>query len=61
MATQQIFNAQPQSAFDLGEPQQDGLSFPLSLAERYQPRQIDGFVGISHVSIDGGRHVPVGA
>jgi hypothetical protein len=46
MATQQIFNPQPQSAFDLGEPQQNGLDFPLSLAERYQPRQINGFVGL---------------
>jgi hypothetical protein len=46
MATQQIFNPQPQSAFDLGEPEQNGIEFPLSLAERYQPRRLDGFVGL---------------
>ena len=43
---QQIFEPEPQSVMDLGQPQQDGISFPLSLAERYQPRQIRNFIGI---------------
>lgn len=47
MQTQQIFESQPQSAFDLGQPSQNGIDFPLSLAERYQPRRVEDFVGLS--------------
>lgn len=35
-----------QESIDLGEPRQNGFEFPLSLAERYQPR-IQDFVGLT--------------
>lgn len=47
MATQQIFTPQPQSAFNLGQPEQDAIGFPLTLAERYQPRRVEDFVGLT--------------
>ena len=46
MQTQEIFAPEPQSAFDLGQPSQNGIEFPLSLVERYQPRVIKDFVGL---------------
>jgi len=46
MQTQEIFAPEPQSAFDLGQPSQNGIDFPLSLAERYQPRRIPDFIGL---------------
>jgi hypothetical protein len=46
MQTQEIFAPQPQSAFDLGQPKQNGIDFPVTLAERYQPRKIQDFVGL---------------
>lgn len=47
MQTQQIFAPEPQSAFDLGQQVQNGIGFPLSLAERYQPRKIEDFIGLA--------------
>jgi MoxR-like ATPase len=35
----------PQTSFDLGETYQHGFEFPVSLAEKYQPR-IENFVGL---------------
>lgn len=35
-----------QSAFDLGEPRQNSLTFPVSLVEKYQPK-IENFIGLS--------------
>jgi hypothetical protein len=46
MQHQEIFAPEPQSAFDLGQPSQNGIDFPLSLAERYQPRKLEDFVGL---------------
>jgi len=46
MQHQEIFATEPQSAFDLGQPSQNGIEFPLSLAERYQPRRVEDFVGL---------------
>lgn len=46
MQTQEIFAPEPQSAFDLGQPKQNGIDFPVTLAERYQPRKIRDFIGI---------------
>lgn len=34
-----------QERFDLGEPRQNGFDFPVTLAEKYQPR-IEDFVGL---------------
>jgi MoxR-like ATPase len=34
-----------QSAFDLGEPRQNGFDFPVTLAEKYQPK-VESFVGL---------------
>lgn len=31
---------------DFGEPQQNGLEYPMSLVEKYQPRKIDDFIGV---------------
>jgi ATPase family protein associated with various cellular activities (AAA) len=31
---------------DFGEPQQSGLEYPMSLVEKYQPRQIEDFIGV---------------
>jgi hypothetical protein len=31
---------------DRGQPKQNGIGFPLSLAERYQPRKISDFIGL---------------
>lgn len=38
--------ASEQNAFDLGEPRQNGFDFPVTLAEKYQPR-IEDFVGLT--------------
>src|SRR4051812_7919475 len=46
MQHQEIFAPEPQSAFELGQPSQNGIEFPLSLAERYQPRRVEDFVGL---------------
>lgn len=46
MQTQQIFAANDQAEIDLGQPKQNGIDFPLSLAERYQPRHIEDFIGL---------------
>jgi replication-associated recombination protein RarA len=35
-----------QSVIDLGEPRQNGIDFPTSLAEKYQPRTIEQFIGL---------------
>ena len=45
---QEIFESKSQAAFDLAEPRQNGLEFPLTLAERYQPRRIRDFVGLDY-------------
>ena len=49
MQTQEIFTPEPQSAFDLGQPKQNGIDFPATLAERYQPRKIRDFIGLERV------------
>src|SRR5437879_3967553 len=46
MQTQEIFATEPQSTFDLGQPSQNGIEFPLSLAERYQPSRVEDFIGL---------------
>jgi hypothetical protein len=46
MQTQEIFAPEPQSTFDLGQPKQNGIDFPVTLAERYQPRKIRDFIGL---------------
>ena len=46
MQTQEIFAPEPQSAFDLGQTKQNAIDFPVTLAERYQPRRIADFVGL---------------
>jgi replication-associated recombination protein RarA len=43
---QQIFPAKPQAALDMGQPQQNGLEFPATLAERYRPKVIRDFIGL---------------
>jgi hypothetical protein len=30
-----------QTTIDLGEPRQNGITFPMSLTEKYQPRTIN--------------------
>jgi MoxR-like ATPase len=45
-ATQQIFTPEPQALMPLGQPQQDGISFPVTLAEKYQPARIADFIGL---------------
>jgi hypothetical protein len=40
---------EPQTTMDLGQPLQAGFQFQATLAERYQPRTVDGFVGLSGV------------
>jgi hypothetical protein len=49
MNFQEIFPTEPQNSFDLGQPRQEAIGFPLTLAERYQPRQVADFVGIAGV------------
>ena len=46
MLSQQIFEPEPQAPVDLGQSIQDGLSFPQSLTERYQPTTIGDFIGL---------------
>jgi replication-associated recombination protein RarA len=35
-----------QISIDLGEPRQNGFDYPVPLTEKYQPRKIDGFIGL---------------
>jgi hypothetical protein len=44
---QQIFAPEPQAVMDLGQTIQHGMEFPATLAERYQPRRLDDFIGIT--------------
>lgn len=46
MSTQQIFTQQPQTPFGFAEPEQNGIAFPVTLAEKYQPRKLDDLVGL---------------
>lgn len=43
---QEISPASPQEAMEFALPEQPGISFPLSLAEKYQPRHISDLVGL---------------
>jgi replication-associated recombination protein RarA len=47
MATQQIFESEPQAVMDLGQPKQNPIGFPQTLAERYQPTRLADFVGLT--------------
>lgn len=44
---QEIFVAEPQTAMGFAKPDQDGLQFPMSLTEKYQPNRIENFIGLS--------------
>lgn len=46
MSTQTIFAQDPQSPFGFAEDPQPGIAFPLTLAEKYQPRQLGDLVGL---------------
>jgi len=48
MATmfQEVLASEPQGMLDMGQPIQNGIAFPATLAERYQPNRIDEFIGI---------------
>jgi ATPase family associated with various cellular activities (AAA) len=46
MSTQQIFAQEPQAPFGFAENPQPTIAFPLSLAEKYQPRQLSDLVGL---------------
>ena len=48
MRHQEIFDSDPQSEMDLGQPKQNAIQFPVTLAERYQPRHIAEFIGLEH-------------
>lgn len=48
MSTQTAFTPQPQVTFDLGEPRQNLIEFPVSLAESEQPHRIVDFLGLEH-------------
>lgn len=43
---QTIFEPNPQTAMGFAIPPEQALQFPLSLAERYQPKRIEDFIGI---------------
>src|SRR5689334_7339841 len=45
---QVVFEAEAQTAIGLGEPRQEGMQFPLTLAEKYQPRHLADFIGLEH-------------
>jgi hypothetical protein len=44
---QQVIESNPQSAMGFAMPEQDGLAFPQSLTEKYQPNRIENFVGLA--------------
>jgi hypothetical protein len=46
MSNQVIFAEEPQSEMDLGQTIQNGLTFPQSLAERYEPKALPDFIGL---------------
>jgi ATPase family associated with various cellular activities (AAA) len=46
MSTQPIFAQDPQSPFGFAEDSQPAIAFPLTLAEKYQPRLLDDLVGL---------------
>ena len=46
MSTQQIFAQEPQTPFGFAEDAQPPIAFPLSLVERYQPRQLGDLIGL---------------
>jgi len=35
-----------ESLIDFGEPKQNGFEYPMPLTEKYQPRQIEDFIGL---------------
>lgn len=41
MSTQQIFAQEPQTPFGFAENPQPAIAFPVTLAEKYQPRNLD--------------------
>jgi hypothetical protein len=43
---QEIFTPEPQTRMGFAEPAQNGLEFPMSLAEKYQPNRLDSFIGL---------------
>lgn len=47
MNTQTIFAQDPQSPFGFAEDDQPVIAFPLTLAEKYQPRKLDDMVGLT--------------
>lgn len=47
MEYQEIFAPSPQTSMAFVEPPQAGLQFPVSLAERYEPRRIEDFIGLA--------------
>lgn len=46
MSTQQIFAQELQTPFGFAEDAQPPIAFPLSLVERYQPRQLGDLIGL---------------
>jgi hypothetical protein len=46
MSTQQIFAQEPQAPFGFAENPQPAIAFPVTLAEKYQPRQLSELIGI---------------
>lgn len=46
MQLQEIFASEPQTFMGFAAPETSGLQFPATLAERYQPRRIDDFIGV---------------
>jgi hypothetical protein len=47
MSSQQLFAQEPQKPFGFAEDEQPTMEFPLSLAEKYQPRKLDELVGLA--------------
>ena len=35
-----------ETTLDYGEPKQNGFEYPMPLAEKYQPRKIEDFIGL---------------
>lgn len=48
MSTQTIFEPEAQAVIDLGQPKQNAIDFPQTLAERYQPKQLADFVDLHY-------------
>jgi hypothetical protein len=46
VSTQSIFAQEPQSPFGFAEDPQPAIAFPLTLAEKYQPRRLNDLVGL---------------